>query len=388
MAIELMPDQRQLGMRLRRAREEAGFTQVAAADALGLSAPAVNQYESGKRGVDALTLERLGRLYGVPLRFFFDEEVSRADWESALLTRTANISQDARAGVTQLISAINDLSLLFERTKTSPSPIPHQPFAPLPDVQMGSDVVAFWAEKTRSHFNLGVAPLPDLRGFLEAQGFLVFAIPLGRGDESLSGLYFRHPDLGPIIALNADQAYTRRPFTMAHELAHALFHYDRTVVLCRSEDRRPIEHFANSFAASFLVPSEALLDFMARNDWRQIQSPEQVVHLSRYFGVSYLAMRHRLLAMRKLDMPTQGVEVRPVALAKTLGYHPSPFEFSARILPPEERLPRIFLALAVAAFQARKLSAQRVAEMLGIGELEFTERLIQEREEGQEEDCA
>jgi Zn-dependent peptidase ImmA (M78 family)/transcriptional regulator with XRE-family HTH domain len=373
---------------LRRARDQAGLTQTAAASALGVSPAAMNQYEAGKRGVDALSLERLGRLYGVPLRFFFGEETPRADWEEALLARTANLSLEVRAGLARLIDAVNDLALLHARTDTAPPQAPYPPFPALSEAIVVPQDVALWAEKTRRHFDLGVAPLPDLRGFLEAQGFKVFAVPLGCGEDALSGLFFRHPDLGPIVALNADQAYTRRPFTMAHELAHALFHYDREVVLCRSNDPRPLEQFADCFATFFLVPPEALYELLARNRWRRVTSPEQVVHLARYFGVSYNAMRWRLRDDGRLEAGGDASDVRPVALARTLGYHPSRFEFGERPLPLEERLPRVFLELAREAIQEQRLSAQRVAEMLGISELELADRLSPNEVEPLEEACA
>ncbi len=63
-----------LGRRLRMAREHACFSQTEAAQALGVTPAALNQYESGKRRVEALTLDLLRRLYGVPVGYFFGEE--------------------------------------------------------------------------------------------------------------------------------------------------------------------------------------------------------------------------------------------------------------------------------------------------------------------------
>lgn len=374
-------DQGRLGERLRKAREQARFNQSDAAQTLGLTPAALNQYEAGKRRVDALTLDRLSRLYGVPHRFFFGEDVARADWEEALVLRADGLSPESRAGISRLIEKVHAFEELYQRTGV-PFPAPaHPPFGPLPEGQFGHAEVALWAEKARRHFDLGVVPLTDLPRFLEAQGYQVFATPFGEGEGHLSGLFFLHPDLGPIVAVNADQAYTRRPFTLAHEFAHGLFHYDRSAVLCRTRDPRPLELFADRFAAHFLVPTEALRERLRDLRLDTVRQPEEVVHLARFFGVSYQAMLQRLESERLLAHPRDDFAAKPVALAQALGYTISPYEFGTRPLPVEEGLPRVFLELAYRAVREKKLSLRRVAEMLGISNLELDERLHPEEVE-------
>lgn len=380
--------QEELGDRLRQAREQIRMTQSRAAQELEVTPAALNQYEAGKRRVDALALERLGRLYGVPLRYFFGEELERPDWEEALQLRARGLSDAGKAGIAILIEKIADLEELHRRTETPVQKVPRSPFDPLPEEPVAVEDVAHWAERARRHFSLGIAPLPDLRTFLEVQGYKVFSVPLGCEDGDLSGVFFLHPELGPVVALNEDQAYTRRPFTLAHELAHALFHYDRPAILCRSLDQRPLERFADCFASFFLVPREALYERLREGGGRTVRDPEQIVHLARYFGVSYHAMRRRLMDERRLEAGNHGREVRPVALAKALGYRPSEFEFGKRPLPFEERVPRIFLELAYRALQGKELSQQRVAEMLGISEFALEELLSAEQVEDMEEACA
>lgn len=379
-----------LGNRLRGAREHARMTQAEAAAALGVSQAALSQYEAGKRRVDALTLDHLGRLYGVPLSFFFGHRAGRPDWEDALRSRAEGVSPAGKAGIGQLIAHLRDLEELRQRTGTPVPGIPYPPFAPLPEEESAVEHAAIWAEKARRYYDLGVAPLPDLRSFLEAQGYLTFAVPLGIEPGDLSGLCFRHPELGPIVALNADQSYTRRPFTMAHELAHGLYHYDRPAILCRSGDQRPLERFADRFASFFLIPPEALRDRLRGATNRTVRHPEQIVHLARYFGVSYRAMCHRLGEERLLDRQVGVGAVQPMALARSLGYRPSPFECGRRPLPPEERLPRVFLELGHRAIRDGRLSPRRVAEMMGISALELEERLApaEVEEEGFVAACA
>ena len=375
----------QLGLQLRRAREGARMSQADTARSLGLSPAAISQYEAGRRGIDALMLDRLGRLYGVPVRFFFDEEATRPNWEDVVLLRTVTLDASAKAGLTVLIGHVNALMELHRRSDVVPSGPAHPPFPPLPDVEVHDREVADWAEKARRHSNLGMAPLVDLRGLLETQGYKVFSIPLGKGDEQLSGVFFSHPELGPIVGLNEDQAYSRRPFTLAHELAHGLFHYDRLAVLCRMSDKAPMERFADAFAAHFLVPREALDERVRDLGIKRVTRAEEIVHLARYFAISYGAMERRLSAARLLAGEVGSFEAKPIALARSLGYAPAPYEFGTRPLPPEERFPRIFLELAQRCVRDRTLSSRRVAEMLGISDIEIEERLaLSEVEEERE----
>ncbi|MBI2941759.1 MAG: ImmA/IrrE family metallo-endopeptidase [Chloroflexi bacterium] len=376
-----------LSRRLRIAREHARFSQTEAAQALGVTSAALSQYESGKRRVEALTLDQLSRLYGVPVSYFFGEEPPREDWEEALRLKAKAVSPESKAGIARLVAKVRDLEELYQRTETPLPGVPHPPFAPLPEEPFGGEEVADWAEKARRHYDLGMAPLTNLRDFLEAQGYKVFVVPFGKGEGHLSGLSFQHPRLGPIVAINGDQAYTRWPFTMAHEFAHRLYHYDRPAILSRAADARPLEDFADRFASHFLVPDEALHERLREQGIRVVSRPEQAVHLARYFGVSYRAMLHKLEQGRRLAGSSELFQAQPVALAQALGYPVRPSELGRRPLPPEERLPRVFLELAYRAVREGRLSERRVAEMLGLSDLELEERLNPELFGEPEEDA-
>lgn len=90
------------GYWLRRARDRAGLTLAAAAEAAGLSpgsGSTVTHWEQGDRPIKVIHLERLARAYGVPLAVFMQPELTdderldqaiqsasdaeRADWERA-----------------------------------------------------------------------------------------------------------------------------------------------------------------------------------------------------------------------------------------------------------------------------------------------------------------
>lgn len=371
-----MHDQVQLGERIRRARAYARMTQGEAGVTLGVTASALSQYESGKRGIDAITLDRMSRLYGVPIRTFFDDAEHITNWEHALRERGAKLSPAGKRGISQLISTIHDYLELYRRTETALPGNVRSPFAALGKSTYLYEDAELRAEQARNHFALGIAPVRDLRGFLEEEGYHTFTIRLGLAESDLSGLFFQHPELGPIVVVNEEHGYARRPFTLAHEFAHGLFHYDRPAVLCRNGDRDHLERFADSFAAAFLVPWDALRARLQDREEARVNSAETVVQLARYFGVSYKVVLARLRRERRLTPALEtDTSVKPMAIAMRLGYQLAPYELQPTPLPPEERVPQQFMRLAYLAAQQGTLSTRRVAEMLGITDIELEERL-------------
>lgn len=374
-------DHEALARRLRQAREQAHMNQKEVAEHLDVTSAALSQYESGKRKIGALALERLSRLYGVPLSSLFSEGdgEERPDWEHALLGKTEDLSPEGRKGVAKLVRRTRQFHELHEMAGVETPKVPHHPFEPLPEKNYPGEKVELFAEEARDYFDLGSAPLSRVKSFLEQFGAFVFGVPLGDADEDLSGLFFTHPELGPVIAVNSDQYYGRRPFTLGHELAHVLFHYDRPSILCRSREKPPSERFADSFSARFLVPRKALLERLRTTEIEKVRRPEQVVHLSRYFGISYLAMYHRLRGEEKTSLsPDHYEEVRPVGLARRLGYAPSDQEYGGGDWPLEDRLPQRYIELAHKAWEGGKISKRRAAEVLGISHLELEDRMEEE----------
>ncbi|MBD2182792.1 helix-turn-helix domain-containing protein [Planktothrix sp. FACHB-1355] len=375
-----------LGQRLRVARERAGMTQTEAAQFIDVTSAALNQYESGKRRVDALSLERLARLYGVPLRFLFGEETVKSDWEEALRLCSKTISASGKAGIGRLIEKVYALEELYKQTDTPFPELPHPPFASLTDSLLKEDGTAVLAaQRARSHYNLGIAPLGDLKSFLQAQGLLVFAIPFGKEENAISGLFFLHPQLGQIIAINQDNADTCRSFILAQGLAYSLYLHDRSATVYRQGDKNYSQIFAERFACYFMIPSEALQERLHALKVKVVSHPIEVVHLSRYFGVSYETMLYRLEQENKITGSQVNLKnVQAAVLARHLGYSPSHYELQQRFPSIEERLPRIFIELAYRAVEEDKLSLRRVAEMLGISDIELEERLYFEDTEDDE----
>jgi transcriptional regulator with XRE-family HTH domain len=83
---------RELGERLREAREYVGLSQEAVATTLGIPRPSVSGMETGKRKVSTIELQELARLYKRPYSYFLgeeDEEWQQAEESARALFRTA-----------------------------------------------------------------------------------------------------------------------------------------------------------------------------------------------------------------------------------------------------------------------------------------------------------
>ena len=79
-----------LGARVKSVRNQIGLTQTELGLALGKGYPAttswISEIESGRNGVDALTLQRIADVLSYPIAYFTDEkyDVRRPQWPKSL----------------------------------------------------------------------------------------------------------------------------------------------------------------------------------------------------------------------------------------------------------------------------------------------------------------
>jgi transcriptional regulator with XRE-family HTH domain len=84
-----------LGAKLREAREYVGLKQEQVAQHMELARTAVSEIENGRRGVSAIELKKLARLYQRPVAWFTGEEPGAAvPADVAFLARTASALSD------------------------------------------------------------------------------------------------------------------------------------------------------------------------------------------------------------------------------------------------------------------------------------------------------
>lgn len=374
----MTPEAAALGRRLAKARDGAGFTQEEVAVLLGVHRPVVAAWEGGTRRPNAHQLDQLSAIYRVRV----DELLGQADRArpefARLMFRDAGDRLDPRgkAEIQAFLTFLDDYGDFLESLGEPPG-LGEPPFSVREGFGSKEDLRRK-ASEARAFFRLGLGPVGDLTALADRVGITVYLAPLGGDlDTTVSGAFLPHDRVGFAILVNTETTPGRRQFTLAHELGHALFHGDRLYVDYPGR-REVAERFANAFASEFLVPTQSLRAAVEAMGVPKVRHPEVVVHLQRFFGVSYSMMLVRLRGAGLLDedeLPHLRA-VQPVHLAGALGYSVDPEEWAQ---DPSRaglsRFPRRFLRLLRRALQEDRMTLSGAASMTGLAQEEIEEFL-------------
>lgn len=367
-----------LGERLARARDQAGLTQEDVAALLRQPRPVISNWEQGVRQPNEHQLSQLAAIYRRPLEDLLGlAEHPRPEFEQ-LVYRDAGDRLDgpAKYQIQRFLGFLDDygefLKALGEPTGLSEPPLT------LRDGRPSKDDIRRKVDEARSYFRLGKGSVGDLSALADLFGITVYLAPLGASlDGTISGASLIHEEVGFSILINGQTTPGRRQFTLAHELGHALFH--RTPVEVSFPGRRESEErFADLFAAEFLVPTSSLQDAVEGMGLSRVGDPETVVHLQRFFNVSYEMILRRLRASNLLsDIDYKRFkEVRPVHLAERLGYTIDLDEWRQ---DPDRwglaRFPRRFLRLLRRASSEGIMTVSGAATMTGLAAEDIEELL-------------
>lgn len=136
----------------------------------------------------------------------------------------------------------------------------------------------------------GALPIDPVR-IAKTLGVRVLNAELG---DDISGALVKKEGADPSILLNAEDSRSRKRFTCAHEIGHFIRRSQEPEKYEYVDYRDPRsstgtveeEHFANSFAASLLMPRPAVEDLVGQGlpDFR----------IAKQFGVSHEALKYRL----------------------------------------------------------------------------------------------
>jgi len=260
------------------------------------------------------------------------------------------------------------------------------------------------AGEERRRLGLGWTPASDLVEILEVQGVRTAVIDL---PEDVSGLTINDPVVGILVVANRRHPSLRRRFSFAHEYGHVLLDRARLSSVSRGEDGEQfVEVRANAFAASFLMPEDGVLEFVAGlgkgrpsrgvaevfGDGSQVvaegrETPGSqdvqiydLVHLAHHFGVSRLAALFRLKNMklvsqgefdrlRALDASGAGAQVARLLDLPEADHGRAREDFTHR-----------FLSLGLEAFRRELISHSKLRELaslVGVAPADFRDLVTQ-----------
>lgn len=360
-----------IGQMLRRARDRAGLSQEAAAQAVGLNRVVLSYYEGGQRQPPLSAATALARLYGLDLTELLEGAEPRPE-PTEVLFRAApsELSERTRAGMGQFSALVRGYVDLVKELRGDLPGKETSPFTPARPTA-GRREAARLARDVREYLGVGEGPVGDHLFEIVDDVALIFRLPLGEPhDKAPSGFFYNHPEAGFCIAVNSEMSLGRQVFTLAHELAHALLHsHGADVWISFPGSPTSRERFADFFAGELLVPVDALAG--AVDDlgaWENLGDAIVAVHLQRYFGVSYATLLVRLRQENLISEETYQElrEVSPSKLAVALGYEVNPADLGDYGIRALDCFPARMLRLFHRAIASGAVSRGDAAETLGL----------------------
>ena len=323
-------DNKELGRRLKSAREAVRMTQEAVAKHLKVSRPTVSQIEAGDRAVSSLELDQLAYLYGRDIREFLSSEFEeKKDILAALYRANQDMIENGEVldNLRMCVAMAREqthLEAMLEIDRSCPVaayPVP-APTKKWEAIKQGERV----ADEERRRLGIESASIENLTEVLEGEGVRTRLANLA---QDISGFTMNAPDLGPLIVVNRKHLLERARYSLAHEYAHVLMDRHEIGTVSRESERGDlIEVRANSFAANLLMPEKGVRVFLAglgkdkltrtraeifdeggtvavelRGNANQKVKLYDVVQLAHHFGVSRLAALYRLFNLRIITEP-------------------------------------------------------------------------------------
>lgn len=341
-------DEKELGGRIRRARERVDRSQSSLGDALGLDRSAISLVEQGQRNVRVTELLKIADLLERPLSYFVAPDVPAVVSRRQALPDTHEstallddelrmFSSDVAALLAQGVLTGRDRNDVALRT-------PHD-----------HDEAERTAQDVRNRGGIqGAEPVDDLGSFAETFGMLTFAADLSPNgpDGACVEVGPTEQQLGAAV-INGRAPAGRRRMTLAHELGHWLFGdaYDHAA-------SRDAERMIDSFAIHLLVPRAGVTELW--NGRQGAPAREVALRVGSTFRVSWSAAVGQL---RNLGFISYEEHLRLIASPPATG------EFSRLRLTIREdkRCPYLspaFLSSVLSAFAQERLTRERALELL------------------------
>ena len=344
-------DKYMIGKRLRIARSASGLSLRSLATRIGnrVTAQAISKYERNESTPDSGVLMVLADALGMSVGYLVggqDMVFKEVEFNTKKLT-----SKKEEARVKAKILHLLERYLTIEELLGLPSvawDMPRQ----APYSVVGDPLEAEHAARgLRTHWGLGLDPIPHLVEFLEGRGIKILSIDLTNIDGLAARVRRGHGDNNtvPVIVVDRKDWGEQQRFTMAHELGHMVLEVAPKVNK---------EKAAHRFAGAFLMPAETLRVEIGKH--RKSMGWSELFELKQIFGVSVQALTYRC---RDLGIFNQTLSRRLFDDFSRFGWLSLPYK-EPHAMESEES--RRFDRLCVRALAEGAISEAKAAELLGI----------------------
>jgi Zn-dependent peptidase ImmA (M78 family)/transcriptional regulator with XRE-family HTH domain len=287
-----------VGSRLKKARTDLGLSQAAFARALGFSSEFISLLEADKRAPSLTTLNKIAAYLKKDIRDFLQEKEGAFN----ILLRGEGLDATSQAVLERFKRYCDDYLKLERRAGRASGSFAgvsrRLSLAPL-YTNISPERLAI---EERRRLGLGDEPIRDIFALSELNGCRILRLPIPAGSK-LSGAFIFLEDREAAFALvNSADTPGRQAFTAAHEYCHYLKDRHEGPVIENPDvfiDEyvslyHPREKFAQTFAASFLMPASKVRAIVEKEFGDRRLTFEQVLYLKRYFGVSFAAVLHKV----------------------------------------------------------------------------------------------
>lgn len=347
-----------LGDKLRREREALGISQVALAKAVALSSEFISNLERGKRKPSLESLNALAGFFKKEISYFLEEKKESLD----ALFRGQGIEKKASRSLKKFVSYCQEYLRLEDLTgrRTELAPL----YTNVSAERM--------ADEERRRLGLGAEPVRDVFTLFELNGLHFLRMPFAE-DSHISGAFIFFEAKGvAFAAVNSAQIPELQAFTAAHQYCHYLKDRDSAPIIDNPDiliDEylslyHPREKFAYKFAVRFLVPPSKMVEVIDKDLETKKLNLAGILYLRDYFDVSILAIFQTLKDLGYIS-PSKIQEYRKLGLSADEDIFAREPKAKKRI-KKETILSSRFKSLAIDAYQRKKISADKLSQLLNL----------------------
>lgn len=276
---------REIGRRLRLARENAKVLQDEAAQCIGMSRPTLVSIEKGTRRIRLQELQVLANRYGISVNALLRREAVHTD----LVPRFRKLHETEDQDTSEAVKLLNTLVKAEVELENVLGITRKKNYPPERGINTGdvTELAEQHAQELRDWLGLGSGPIADIFTLIELDlGIRLYQRRLSSASK-VAGLFTYDPDIGACILLNANHPLERRTQSAAHELGHFVGTRRNPEVL--EENERFLsrdERYANAFGRAFAMPKKSFAE-----SFEQLQS-----------GMPQLTRRHVILLAHQYNV--------------------------------------------------------------------------------------